>query len=379
MKKLAFVKTALLAIVLLLIAGGIVLALSGRLSTEKNVAQETDVLRGWTGTPGDDSRRISSEEEWLPAKPSSAEHQRMLNLLASHNSFYKKSEIAEEITVDLDANGVEEKVIAFLFLDSFLDLTGGVAIFGNQAERLELLYVIGCEEFSSDKNYCLDSLGATAPANKNDIVDLAKIIGDKGEEGTYVESAFTLNGHEEHFNVISFHDGGFHTLSLDREEVLPYLKTNIYIGMLGISVDIEKNKIIYKEIGFVNNVSNFPKRWRPIITLRYDGRSLVVESIEDPLPVPILTREKIIELTNYPSSCDPSTCSEIIVDYREGEGGIWRFSILLTGARDDSATASRTSGTIAYQNGEWVLLDSIREWKCQPGRGHQDFSTELCL
>lgn len=52
---------------------------------------------------------------------------------------------------------------------------------------------------------------------------------------------------------------------------------------------------------------------------------------------------------------------------------------------DDSVAATRyrftfvDEGYVGGTSGELRLLEGVREFRCQPGRGHTDWGTELCL
>lgn len=49
------------------------------------------------------------------------------------------------------------------------------------------------------------------------------------------------------------------------------------------------------------------------------------------------------------------------------------------GLRDDSVQSLRITAPVFYQNQEWILGEPERTQRCQPNRGHQDFSNELCI
>ena len=48
------------------------------------------------------------------------------------------------------------------------------------------------------------------------------------------------------------------------------------------------------------------------------------------------------------------------------------------GLLDDSVAGFRYRFDIVNQNGQWTITRAGRQFRCQPGRGHQDWSIELC-
>ncbi len=64
--------------------------------------------------------------------------------------------------------------------------------------------------------------------------------------------------------------------------------------------------------------------------------------------------------------------------FKEIEGSGWIVLVTYDGLRDDSVAASRREAYLMYQDGTWVVGNVVMTQKCWPGRGHQDFSAELC-
>ena len=58
---------------------------------------------------------------------------------------------------------------------------------------------------------------------------------------------------------------------------------------------------------------------------------------------------------------------------------IWTAQVTYSGLFDDSIQAARIEAKVSRENGEWVLGEVVEAVQCQPGRGHQDFSAELCV
>ena len=57
----------------------------------------------------------------------------------------------------------------------------------------------------------------------------------------------------------------------------------------------------------------------------------------------------------------------------------WITTITYDGLFDDSIRATRIIAVIAYQDGQWIVEEFSETQKCQPNRGHQYFSAELCI
>ena len=54
-------------------------------------------------------------------------------------------------------------------------------------------------------------------------------------------------------------------------------------------------------------------------------------------------------------------------------------TITFEGLYDDSVRGERHVVTLEREEGRWHVLDDDVTYCCQNGRGHQDFSAELCL
>lgn len=96
-----------------------------------------------------------------------------------------------------------------------------------------------------------------------------------------------------------------------------------------------------------------------------------------------LTRERAIALLGLqPGDCIPEgeperyrTCTlEIAV-----EGVRATVTVTHDGFFDDSVKASRTEAVLEWRDGAWAVASTAATHQCWPGRGHQDFSTELCV
>jgi hypothetical protein len=69
-----------------------------------------------------------------------------------------------------------------------------------------------------------------------------------------------------------------------------------------------------------------------------------------------------------------------IVGRSEGEGGGPRgVTITLDGLLDDSVRAERWLLLFEPDGETYALASAVRTLRCQPGRGHQDFTAEPCV
>ena len=96
-----------------------------------------------------------------------------------------------------------------------------------------------------------------------------------------------------------------------------------------------------------------------------------------------LTRERALELMKPEvDGCvaegEPEryrTCELSIV--LEGERAV--VTVTHDGFFDDSVKASRVEGILVRWKGVWSRASIYTTHQCWPGRGHQDFSEELCV
>lgn len=96
-----------------------------------------------------------------------------------------------------------------------------------------------------------------------------------------------------------------------------------------------------------------------------------------------LTRERAMELLELaPGDCLTEGEPE---RYRSCEVAVavdgLRATVTIThdGFFDDSVKASRVEAVLEWREGAWVTASIAATNQCWPGRGHQDFSTELCV
>jgi hypothetical protein len=62
----------------------------------------------------------------------------------------------------------------------------------------------------------------------------------------------------------------------------------------------------------------------------------------------------------------------------EGTGPV-TVVVVLDGLTDDSIRSERWSLGFEQSDGAYALTAALREQRCQPGRGHQDFTADACV
>jgi len=106
-------------------------------------------------------------------------------------------------------------------------------------------------------------------------------------------------------------------------------------------------------------------------------------AVVPPEPAPTLTREEaLILLKDDVQDCEPDGVEEryrscVLTIVQEGD----RYLVTVThdGFFDDSVKASRIEVAFTRSAGAWVKGEIVETYQCWPGRGHQDFSAELCV
>ncbi|MBZ9569405.1 hypothetical protein KJA16_00600 [Patescibacteria group bacterium] len=107
-----------------------------------------------------------------------------------------------------------------------------------------------------------------------------------------------------------------------------------------------------------------------------------------------IENEKLKEISREPLFQDTATalikenwgdctlvdCERLTVNVLDGKDGVWYVQAIYEGMRDDSVQATKKIARAHHVNNAWELGEVVLiEYKCQLGRGHQDFSSELCL
>lgn len=86
----------------------------------------------------------------------------------------------------------------------------------------------------------------------------------------------------------------------------------------------------------------------------------------------ILTRNAWGDCTIY-DECEKMT----VTTSKQGE--TWYVAAIYEGLHDDSIAAIKKVAPAYYADSTWKLGTAVMTQKCQSGRGHQDFSSELCV
>jgi hypothetical protein len=78
---------------------------------------------------------------------------------------------------------------------------------------------------------------------------------------------------------------------------------------------------------------------------------------------------------------DERTAGRTTIEATAGPEGTGPQTVVVTldGLADDSVRAERWTLAFEEANGVYTLESALREFRCQPGRGHQDFSSEECV
>ena len=75
--------------------------------------------------------------------------------------------------------------------------------------------------------------------------------------------------------------------------------------------------------------------------------------------------------------CTPDTCGSVTVTVQNNNNQ-YTVTAVYEGLRDDSSSAQKKVALASYNNNVWSLGTPVITQSCQPGRGHQDFSSVLC-
>ena len=77
--------------------------------------------------------------------------------------------------------------------------------------------------------------------------------------------------------------------------------------------------------------------------------------------------------------CQPNTCKQLNVKVLDGGGGAWYVEATYEGEMDDFTSGQRKIAPAFYREGSWAIEDVlVEQFRCRPGKGHEDFSAEPC-
>ncbi len=94
----------------------------------------------------------------------------------------------------------------------------------------------------------------------------------------------------------------------------------------------------------------------------------------------LLQEKELLFFTGCALEGEPYNYQSCIIEIEfTQEKNQWIATIIYDGLFDDSVRATKIRAIIAHQDNQWVVEGSSTTQKCQLGRGHQDFSTELCI
>jgi hypothetical protein len=95
--------------------------------------------------------------------------------------------------------------------------------------------------------------------------------------------------------------------------------------------------------------------------------------------VPALSQDEALALarSTWGDCSAVGECSRVSASVQK-EGSATRVTAIYEGLHDDSVSAMKKEGVASYANGSWTLGTAVTTYRCQQGRGHQDFSAELC-
>ena len=78
--------------------------------------------------------------------------------------------------------------------------------------------------------------------------------------------------------------------------------------------------------------------------------------------------------------CGDGRCTQLSVNILDGVDGVWYVEAVRDGLHDDSVAAEKIVAQAHFVSGTWSVGAPLRtEYRCQPKRGQQEFSTALCL
>lgn len=151
--------------------------------------------------------------------------------------------------------------------------------------------------------------------------------------------------------------------------------------LLGDRVALQ-NISVYEGKVELNYADRFP--WEPFSAQPSVGKTKILEIKNNELKEinrPILSQATADSLIKEAwGDCTLDVCEKLTINKLDGKDGVWFIEAIYDGLKDDSVRARKKIANVHYVNDAWELGTTIiDEHKCQPNRGHQDFSDELCL
>jgi hypothetical protein len=185
--------------------------------------------------------------------------------------------------------------------------------------------------------------------------------------------------------VVLAHDGGgsgtmyYLTALLYRTDGASAPVNAVFVGdrIAPQTTQIEDGVILF------NYADRYP--WEPIAARPSVGKTKRVahaRGILAQLPTPSFdtAAARTLALATWGDcSGDSIECREVVVNVLDGADGVWYVEAIYDGFADDSVRAERHVAAVHYADGWIVGEELIQDWRCQEGRGHQDFSSQLCI
>lgn len=182
-------------------------------------------------------------------------------------------------------------------------------------------------------------------------------------EDGYNPGIAVLNFDNNKFTILeTFKNQAEFTLSDWQNLVEKYGDSSYPTGTYTIDLVRNKQIVSFQELTKVPENIFVKNYWEPELT-----KEIILQVLKDKLMDSECSSTRVVE--KYGS------CKVEIL--RLGEG--WKVSVTYDGFYDDSVRASKTETIITYKNGEWKSGVIYETQQCWQDRGHQDFSTELCV
>lgn len=258
-----------------------------------------------------------------------------------------------------------------------------------------IFFVFNQISFFSDPEVIFDPLNATYIIEKKSYI----LINGKSEKEIFFGSASKIktmvwgkpaigdlnaDGADDAALVLVHDAGGsgtffYITAALKNPETEQAIGANAVL--LGNRV-APQNISVYKGKVELNYTDRFP--WEPFSARPSVEKTKILEIENNELKEidrPILSQETAQNLVEQKwGACTLNDCEELQVSVLDGKDGVWFVEAIYDGLRDDSVRVRKKIAWVHYVNDAWELgATALDEYKCQPNRGHQDFSDELCI